>query len=841
MKLKWCYLICMLALLFYGMAGTAYAQRVYATAQLNSVGSNSSISGAANSTDTDYTNSTLITVPGLVGGATWQQLIFPSTTVPAGSTVFIRLSSGTGLLGGSISYQAYKNATTSAAGTTAATTTANFTDRNGNSFIAVTSSEAFNAVRITISGGLLATTSANVFYAFYEPPNTNCSTIAGTSVRVTGVALLGSISNPEYAIDESLTTASNFAGGLLGVGSELIQMVYFTNKSNVNDEVSVTFSVPPAPLLALGLFNNVTLNVYNGTTLVSTGNVGSLLSLDLLSLLRNGKRQTVSFKPTATFDRVEVVYATGVGLLNNFKLHEVARTPAKPTTPVAYPSVINACDGETVNISASSASSGAVLKWYKDSIGGTPVRTSSSNTDVFSPTVTYTPGVDTTFYFVTSSWSTGCYAQSQEVKIAVLVHPKPALPVIPNVATCTGTSATLTVNSPVAGVSYRWYTVASGGTALTTANSYTITNPTTTTTYYVEGYNATTGCISASRTAVTLTVNPLPAAPAIPNTTICAGTSATLSVSSPESGISYRWYTVASGGTALTTANSYTIANPTTTTTYYVEGYNAITGCISASRTAVTLTVNPLPAAPTISNLTTCAGTSATLTISSPAGGTTYNWYTVSTGGTSVHTGPTYTISNPTTTITYYVEAVSAGCISATRTAVTLTVNPLPAAPTIPNTTTCAGTSATLSVSSPVAGINYRWYTVASGGTALTTANSYTISNPTTTITYYVEGYNATTGCISASRTAVTLTVNPLPAAPTIPNLTTCAGTSATLTVSSPVGGTTYNWYTVSTGGTSVNTGATYAIANPTTTTTYYVEAVSASGCISATRTAVTL
>ncbi|WP_414712283.1 hypothetical protein, partial [Sphingobacterium sp. UBA5789] len=39
--------------------------------------------------------------------------------------------------------------------------------------------------------------------------------------------------------------------------------------------------------------------------------------------------------------------------------------------------------------------------------------------------------------------------------------------------------------------------------------------------------------------------------------------------------------------------------------------------------------------------------------------------------------------------------------------------------------TTCAGTSATLTVSSPVAGIDYRWYTVASGGTTLTTANSY--------------------------------------------------------------------------------------------------------------------
>ncbi|MGJ1369388.1 immunoglobulin domain-containing protein, partial [Sphingobacterium spiritivorum] len=447
------------------------------------------------------------------------------------------------------------------------------------------------------------------------------------------------------------------------------------------------------------------------------------------------------------------------------------------------------------------------------------------------------PTTTTTYYVEGYNATTGCISASRTA-VTLTVNPLPAAPTIPNVTTCAGTSATLTISSPVGGTTYNWYTVSTGGTSVNTGPTYTISNPATTTTYYVEAVSA--GCISASRTAVTLTVNPLPAAPTIPNVTSCAGTSATLTVSSPVAGISYRWYTAASGGTALTTANSYTISNPTTTTTYYVEGYNATTGCISASRTAVTLTVNPLPAAPAIPNVTTCAGTSATLTISSPVGGTTYNWYTVSTGGTSVNTGPTYTISNPATTTTYYVEAVSAGCISASRTAVTLTVNPLPAAPTIPNVTTCAGTSATLTISSPVGGTTYNWYTVSTGGTSVNTGPTYTISNPTTTTTYYVEGYNATTGCISASRTAVTLTVNPLPAAPTIPNVTTCAGTSVTLTISSPVGGTTYNWYTVSTGGTSVNTGPTYTISNPATTTTYYVEAVSA-GCISASRTAVTL
>ncbi|MFE7252488.1 hypothetical protein ACFU8T_11420, partial [Sphingobacterium spiritivorum] len=276
------------------------------------------------------------------------------------------------------------------------------------------------------------------------------------------------------------------------------------------------------------------------------------------------------------------------------------------------------------------------------------------------------------------------------------------------------------------------------------------------------------------RTAVTLTVNPLPAAPTIPNVTTCAGTSATLTISSPVGGTTYNWYTVSTGGTSVNTGPTYTISNPATTTTYYVEAVSA--GCISASRTAVTLTVNPLPAAPTVPGKATCIGTSTTLSVSSPVAGATYRWYTTSTGGTSFFTGTDYTITNPAVTVTYYVEASNAGCVSTSRTAVTLTVNPLPVAPTVPNTATCSGTSVLLSVSSPVAGIIYRWYTSAGGGTVLNTGTNYIISNPTVTTTYYVEAFNETTGCTSLTRTAVTLTINPLPSVTLSPSPRICEG-----------------------------------------------------------------
>ncbi|MGJ1421941.1 immunoglobulin domain-containing protein, partial [Sphingobacterium spiritivorum] len=350
----------------------------------------------------------------------------------------------------------------------------------------------------------------------------------------------------------------------------------------------------------------------------------------------------------------------------------------------------------------------------------------------------------------------------------------PAAPTIPNLTTCAGTSATLTITSPVGGTTYNWYTVSTGGTSVNTGATYAIANPTTTTTYYVEAVSAS-GCISATRTAVTLTVNPLPAAPTIPNLTTCAGTSATLTITSPVGGTTYNWYTVSTGGTSVNTGATYAIANPTTTTTYYVEAVSA-SGCISATRTAVTLTVNPLPAAPTVPGKATCLGTTTTLSVSSPVAGATYRWYTSSTGGSSFFTGTDYILTNPTATVTYYVEASNAGCVSTSRTAVTLTVNPLPVAPTVPNTATCSGTSVLLSVSSPVAGITYRWYSSANGGTVLNTGTNYIISNPTVTTTYYVEAFNGTTGCTSSTRTAVTLTINPLPSITLSPSPRICEG-----------------------------------------------------------------
>jgi gliding motility-associated-like protein len=57
-----------------------------------------------------------------------------------------------------------------------------------------------------------------------------------------------------------------------------------------------------------------------------------------------------------------------------------------------------------------------------------------------------------------------------------------------------------------AGATLDWYAAASGGSALASGLSYTTPSISTTTTYYVQARNTTTGCISAARTAVVATI-----------------------------------------------------------------------------------------------------------------------------------------------------------------------------------------------------------------------------------------------------------------------------------------------------------------------------------------------
>jgi gliding motility-associated-like protein len=367
-------------------------------------------------------------------------------------------------------------------------------------------------------------------------------------------------------------------------------------------------------------------------------------------------------------------------------------------------------------------------------------------------------------------------------QVIVTVNAQPATPTISAggpTTFCTGGSVTLTSS---AGTSYLW----SNGATTPSINI------TTSGTYTVKVTNAS-GCQSAASAASVVTVNDIPVTPTITAggpTTFCNGGSVTLTSSA---GATYLW---SNGATTqsinVTAAGSYTVKA------------TSISGCQSAASVATVVTVNALPGTPTITAdgpTTFCAGGSVTLTSSA---GTIYLW----------SNGATTPSINITTTGNYTVTVTNAnGCQSALSAVTVVTVNALPATPTITAsgpTTFCDGGSVTLTSS---AGSTYLW----SNGA---TTNSINI---TTSDSLTVKVTNAS-GCQSVQSAVTVVTVNALPATPTISSggpTTFCDGGNVTLTSTAE---TSYLW----------SNSAISSSINVTSAGSYNVQVTNASGCQSA-------
>jgi gliding motility-associated-like protein len=473
------------------------------------------------------------------------------------------------------------------------------------------------------------------------------------------------------------------------------------------------------------------------------------------------------------------------------------------------------------NVATLSVAAGDSFTWYDAPSGGNVVGTDQSFT---TPVLTATK----TYYVVVVN--NGCTSAPTPVTATVTAFPK--APTAPGVTVCAGSTANLHA-SGASGV-YNWFYVPSGGIPLISSPDYTTPPLSATTTYYVE--SSVNSCES-SRTAVTVTVNPIPAAPATQTVNVCYGTSTAITAGPVLPSGSYQWYTALSGGTPFFTGNTYTTPALTSSATYYVLANNG--GC-SSSRTQINFTVSPQVPAPSVTGAIVCSGTPATLTASGPSGST-YNWYNVATDGTPIATNTSsYTTSALTATTKYYVQmTLASGCVSP-RAAVTATVLPPPAALTASGATICAGSTAVLTASVSAGG--YAWYAaIPISGPPLSTARVFTTPALTTTTTYYLAATNSN-NCLS-TLTPVTVTVNPEPSPPTpaVTNpVSTCSGTSATLTAT---GAGVIKWYTTLTGGTPIATGtntATYTTPSLSATTTYYVDNTTGS-CTSTPRTPVTV
>ena len=168
-------------------------------------------------------------------------------------------------------------------------------------------------------------------------------------------------------------------------------------------------------------------------------------------------------------------------------------------------------------------------------------------------------------------------------------------------AICSGNSSVVKLINSQPGVRYQlkqtntWASVGALQNGTGDTLSFATGTLTANTTFTLIATNILTGCFDTLTPGITITVNPLPSAPATIGDSICHEGIFTLQASGASLGGVYNWYTVPSGGTALVGENGTSFTTPLTdeTLNYYVSITDA-NGC-EGPRALVTATVlNPL-------------------------------------------------------------------------------------------------------------------------------------------------------------------------------------------------------------------------------------------------------
>jgi PKD repeat protein len=235
------------------------------------------------------------------------------------------------------------------------------------------------------------------------------------------------------------------------------------------------------------------------------------------------------------------------------------------------------------------------------------------------------------------------------------------------------------------------------------------------------------------------------------SSSICANQTVSLTATGGN-GVVY-WYSGTCGGSLVGTGTTIN-ATPSTTTTYFARNFN--NGQFSPGCVSTTVTVNPNPAAPTITAsgpLSFCSGDSLQLTSSYATGNT---WSTgATTASIVVNAAGNFQVSHTNVN----------GCQSGLSSITTTTLLPLPQAPIITNLNALVGCAYDTTFLQSNLPNNISWSSGASGQTiAATVQGSYTAR---------VTDAN---NCTSLPSNALTVTVNPAPviASASTPNV--CEG-----------------------------------------------------------------
>jgi Bacterial Ig domain/Ig-like domain CHU_C associated/PKD-like domain len=358
---------------------------------------------------------------------------------------------------------------------------------------------------------------------------------------------------------------------------------------------------------------------------------------------------------------------------------------------------------------------------------------------------------------------------------------------------CIGGSVNLAAVCP-AGSNLNWFTAVSGGSSVSTSNTYSPTNITTPTSYYA---SCTIGSCESVRTLVgAVTINPLPTITTGASSDICAGAT---SFTIPYTTTTGTPTTYSISGTGITTVTNASLpatpiivnlSSAATVSSYsYTLTVRNANGCVSSNVTG-SVSVNPVPTITTTASAPICAGANSfTIPFTSTTG--TPNTYSISgVGITSVTNGAlgsspiVVNLSSGASgsSISYILTVRNAGGCTSGNVNGSVTVNPIPTLTTSASPAICAGAP---SFTIPYSSTSNSPTTYSISGAGITTVTDATLpATPITvilssgatgsSISYTLTVKNAN-GCTSSNITG-SVTVNPLPTITKSASPAICAG-----------------------------------------------------------------
>ena len=445
-----------------------------------------------------------------------------------------------------------------------------------------------------------------------------------------------------------------------------------------------------------------------------------------------------------------------------------------PVTPPTGNTTQNFCSSSNPKIS-DIVITGSNIKWYNQSIGGSPLLT--------------TQNLSNGIYYATQTIS-GIESSRFAVTINIT---NPSLPT----TSFTTQSFCLSANSKVmdlsisstSGSTINWYDNITGGNLLSPTDI--LSNGI----YYTS--QTISGC-SSNRLAINVNILN-PATPTTTSTTqnFCSSTNAKVSnlLASVNTGSTINWYDNITGGNLLSSTDILTNG------VYYAT--QKTSGCESSSRLAVTVNIIN-PATPTTNSTTQIFWSSMNpkvedLLATGPLGST-INWYSTISS----------TLALPNTNILvngnkYYASTSigSPSCESTSRLIVTVDIkNPLPPTTTSATQTFCSSENANVSnllVSGNI-GSTINWYNTPNGGTILSPTDVLVSGK------YFAS--QTTSGCEGTSRLEVTVTITE-PLIPTTTSLyqTFCSSINpkvSDILVTTSIG-SNIKWYSSNTSTTPLN------------------------------------